>query len=235
MRKKFLVLTMAAVLAFSAFACGEKKDNKTEEVTTVATTEEVTTEKETETEAEVASSNEAAEEHADVFTNAPLDPVNDKQAKDGYGSTFEVKYGKVSFQLPDYLSSKEPQKVGSYEYYIAEQSATGYAMYAFDVEALSFNPSELTMADKTMLSTMEASGNMEVKNACMTKVAGLDALELDIESKDSGETSQYGRFYLIFDTYSNKMIVTAVLESKSSEFEYMSDFEKIVASAKTAE
>ena len=40
---------------------------------------------------------------------------------------------------------------------------------------------------------------------------------------------------MIFDTYSNKMIVTAVLESKSSEFEYMSDFEKIVASAKTAE
>lgn len=234
MRKKFLVLTMAAVLAFSAVACGDKKEDKTEEVTTVATTEEVTTETEADTEAEVASSNEAKEEHADVFTNAPVDPVNDKQAKDAYNATYEVKYENLSFQLPDYIASQEPTKYGTYDYYIAEQSTTGYAMFAFDVESLYFNPSELTVAEKTMLiDSMEASGSMKVKNASMTTIAGYEALELDIDSPSEDEnTSQYGRFYMIFDTDANKMIVIAVLESNNSEYEYMADFEKIIASAK---
>ncbi len=233
MRKKFLVLTMAAMLALSTAACGEKKEEKTEEVTTVATTEEVTTE---ETEAATATPDDAAEEHADVFTNAPVDPVNDKTAKGGSETTFEVKYGKLSFQLPDYITSKEPLKYGTYDYYVAEQSATGYAMFAFDVEELAFNPSELTVAEKTLLiDSMEASGAMKVKNASMTTVAGYDALELDIESGPNETTAQYGRFYMIFDTYSNKMIVTAILESENSEFEYMADFEKMIADVKVAE
>ena len=110
-------------------------------------------------------------------------------------------------------------------------------MFAFDVESLFFNPSELTAADKTMLiDSMEASGAMKVKNACMTTIAGYEALELDIESPSEDEsTSQYGRFYMIFDTDANKMIVIAVLESNNSEYEYMADFEKIIASAKVVQ
>ncbi|MBQ1327226.1 MAG: hypothetical protein IIY49_04230 [Eubacterium sp.] len=245
MKKKFVVLTMAAMLALSSVACGNKKEEKNSEntVTTSSETEASKTEA-SETEASTsapvlikdASETDAQNKEIDkLFTEGPKVAVTDKEAKDGFANAVEAKYENLTFQIPDYFKYSEEISSDPNYYYYAEQSETTVVDLTVTIQnGTGIKKEDAKAAKDDFIRALQSTGDVTVTNAFETEIAGYYTLGADVNYNMTNFEGT-GRLYFIFDTDVEKIVGIGLVQTNNSQYDYTSDFEKIIASIKVAQ
>lgn len=239
MKKKFLVLTMAAMLALSSVACGNKKEEKKSEDTVTTSSETEASETEASTSAPVvvkdASETDANKEDiTKLFTEGPKLTVTDKEAKDGFAKVVDAKYENLTFQVPDYFQYSEEISSDPNYYYYAEQSETTVVDLTVTIQNGNGVTKEAAQAQKaSFVEALQATGDIKVTNAFETEVAGYYTLGVDV-NYEMTDLEGTGRLYFIFDTDVEKIVGIGLVQTNTSQYDYTSDFEKIIASIKVA-
>ncbi len=240
MKKKFLVLTMAAMLALSTAACGNKKEEKKSEetVTTSSVTEASETEASTSAPTVVKDASETDAKNAEIdklFSEEPKITLSDKTAKDGFANTVEAKYENLTFQVPDYFKYSEEISSDPNYYYYAEQSEDTVVDLTVTIQNGTGVTKEVAQAAKDeFISSLEATGEIKVTSAFETEIAGYYTLGADVEYNMSDLTGT-GRLYFIFDTDAAKIVGIGLVQTSKAQYDYTSDFEKIIATIKVAQ
>lgn len=251
MKKRFLICTIAACLAFSMTACGKSDDLTTTErvidteikipdrskyddsifasdndATEIETTEELTTE--TETTEDTAS----VEDGKTPFSNGPLEPQFDLEVKDGFGSNTELKIGNLSIPVPDYYKSIVDGEDGQYQYLSEDDRKAMFMVMEQDSQEVTKDM--IHNGRDFYVSSFLTASTFNGLNAAELDVAGYPALEIDFSGTGVLEGAT-GRCYIVFDNDDKKMIAFVVLQSKDATLNYFPDFEKIISNIKVVQ
>ncbi len=253
MKKRFLICTIAACLAFSMTACGKSDDLTTTErvidteikipdrsnskydasifasdndATETETTEEFTTE--TETTEDTAS----VEDGKTPFSNGPLDPQFDLEVKDGFGSNTELKIGNLSVLVPDYYKSVVDGENGQYQYVSKDDGNSIFMIMEQDGQETTKD--FIHEGRDSYVSAFLTSSTFNGLNAAELDVAGYPALEIDFSGTGLLDGAM-GRCYVVFDNDSKKMVAFVLLQTKDATFNYFPDFEKIISNIKVVQ